>query len=74
MNNLIRPALYGSYHEIVNLSVYAKSRKEQTASAGSIAATDIAESPPLYYGKDCEQSTVCGSICESADIFARYAF
>ena len=42
MNNLLRPALYGAYHPIVNLSRHGE---------------------PL-----CQEATVVGPICESADI------
>jgi diaminopimelate decarboxylase/aspartate kinase len=39
MNSLIRPALYGAYHEIVNLSRYGEHATEVVSVVGPICET-----------------------------------
>ena len=55
MTELIRPALYGAYHEIVNLTGEARQ-----AEAGRPAAAD-----------DRQTYDVVGPICESSDVFVK---
>jgi diaminopimelate decarboxylase len=63
MNDLIRPALYGSYHEIVPVE-----RLGGTGSVPSKARKDDTEVVPPSTG---EKVDIVGPVCESGDFFAQ---
>ena len=67
MNDLIRPALYGAYHHIENLSVeelnYRRSYKTGSGAATQ-EKTAPTESPEAYTSYD-----VTGPVCESDDVW-----
>jgi diaminopimelate decarboxylase len=63
MNDLIRPALYGSYHEIVSVE-----RLEETGSVPSKVRKDDTEVFPPSTG---EKMDIVGPVCESGDFFAQ---
>ena len=58
MNDLIRPALYGSYHEIMPV--------EEPSCLGSAAADPRGEGK----SKSLEKIDIVGPVCESGDFFA----
>ena len=67
MNDLIRPALYGAYHHIVNLTVEElnnSSSHKTRAGAASQEKTAPTESPEAYAFYD-----VTGPVCESDDVW-----
>lgn len=67
MNDLIRPALYGSYHHIENLTVEELNniRSHKTmAGAATQENTAPTESPEAYTSYD-----VTGPVCESDDVW-----
>lgn len=77
MNDLIRPALYGSYHHIENLTAESDSRF-QTASGLGVqcepAMKDNLKSHPSVMevedGRDvCYRYDVTGPVCESSDVW-----
>ncbi len=57
MNDLIRPALYGAYHEIVPVVHSAAVQSKESLSKDSLSRTEIVD--------------VVGPVCESGDFFAR---
>jgi len=63
MNDLIRPALYGSYHEIVPVE-----RLGETGSVPSKVRKDDTEVFPPSTG---EKMDIVGPVCESGDFFAQ---
>ena len=63
MNDLIRPALYGSYHEIVPVE-----RLGKTGSVPSKVRKDDTEVFPPSTG---EKMDIVGPVCESGDFFAQ---
>ncbi len=67
MNDLIRPALYGAYHHIENLTVEElnnSSSHKTMAGAATQEKTAPTESPEAYISYD-----VTGPICESDDVW-----
>lgn len=62
MNDLIRPALYGAYHEIVPL------RRSTDHSSSDRSPTDRSSSP---IGATPETVDIVGPVCETGDFFAR---
>jgi len=66
MNDLMRPALYGAYHEIVPIICHPERGATLSLSKGS------AESKDPYSRQDLrvERMDVVGPICETGDIFA----
>lgn len=67
MNDLIRPALYGAYHHIENLTVEElnnSSSHKTRAGAAPQAKTAQTESPESYTSYD-----VTGPVCESDDVW-----
>lgn len=67
MNELIRPALYGAYHHIENLTVeeHNNSSSHKTrAGAATQEKTAPTESPEVYTSYD-----VTGPVCESDDVW-----
>lgn len=67
MNDLIRPALYGAYHHIENLTVeeHNNSSSHKTrAGAATQEKTAPTESPEVYTSYD-----VTGPVCESDDVW-----
>jgi diaminopimelate decarboxylase len=61
MNDLIRPALYGSYHEIVPV----EKRNCRASGAAVIAANESKNTSKT------EKMDIVGPVCESADFFAQ---
>ncbi|MDP3731648.1 MAG: diaminopimelate decarboxylase [Candidatus Omnitrophota bacterium] len=59
MNDLIRPALYDAYHEILPVAKFKNQKSKISAKGGS-----------AYGGKN-QKYDVVGPICESADCFAK---
>jgi diaminopimelate decarboxylase len=57
MNDLIRPALYQSYHEIVPCRA-------------SVSDTDASTSTSMSTSKSLEKVDIVGPVCESGDFFA----
>lgn len=67
MNDLIRPALYGAYHHIENLTVEElnnSSSHKTRAGAARQEKTAPTESPEIYTSYD-----VTGPVCESDDVW-----
>lgn len=67
MNDLIRPALYGAYHHIENLTVEElnnSSSHKMRAGAATQEKTAQTESPEVYTSYD-----VTGPVCESDDVW-----
>lgn len=67
MNDLIRPALYGAYHHIENLTVEElnnSSSHKTRAGAATQEKTAPTESPEAYTSYD-----VTGPVCESDDVW-----
>lgn len=67
MNDLIRPALYGAYHHIENLTVEElnnSSSHKTRAGAATQEKTAPTESPEVYTSYD-----VTGPVCESDDVW-----
>ena len=67
MNDLIRPALYGAYHHIENLTVEElNNSSSHKTGAGAVTQekTAPAESPEAYTSYD-----VTGPVCESDDVW-----
>ena len=67
MNDLIRPALYGAYHHIENLTVEElNNRRSHKTRAGAATQEKTAptESPEAYTSYD-----VTGPVCESDDVW-----
>ncbi len=67
MNDLIRPALYGAYHHIENLTVEElnnSSGNKMRAGAAPQEKTAPTESPEVYTSYD-----VTGPVCESDDVW-----
>lgn len=67
MNDLIRPALYGAYHHIENLTVEElnnSSSHKTRAGAATQEKTAPTESPEAYASYD-----VTGPVCESDDVW-----
>lgn len=67
MNDLIRPALYGAYHHIENLTVEElnnSSSPKTRAGAATQEKTAPTESPEAYTSYD-----VTGPVCESDDVW-----
>lgn len=67
MNDLIRPALYGAYHHIENLTVEElnnSSSRKTKAGAAPQEKTAQTESPESYTSYD-----VTGPVCESDDVW-----
>lgn len=67
MNDLIRPALYGAYHHIENLTVEElnnSSSHKTMAGAATQEKTAPTESPEAYISYD-----VTGPVCESDDVW-----
>lgn len=61
MNDLIRPALYGAYHHIENLTV---EELNNSSSHKTRAGAALTESPEAYTSYD-----VTGPVCESDDVW-----
>lgn len=67
MNDLIRPALYGAYHHIENLTVEELNNSSSHKTGGGAATqekTAPTESPEAYTSYD-----VTGPVCESDDVW-----
>ena len=62
MNDLIRPALYGSYHEIMPV--------EEPSCLGSVAADPRGEGKSQGKSKSLQKIDIVGPVCESGDFFA----
>src|SRR5205823_2446567 len=62
MNDLIRPALYGSYHEIMPV--------EEPSCLGSAAADPRGEGKSQGKSKSLQKIDIVGPVCESGDFFA----
>ncbi len=62
MNDLIRPALYGSYHEIVPVEKIMPSPQSSPSGRGGSAASEE---------RRIDKIDVVGPVCESGDFFAQ---
>ena len=63
MNDLIRPALYGSYHEIVPA--------ERLGGTGSVASKVRKDDKEVVPPPPGEKMDIVGPVCESGDFFAQ---
>jgi diaminopimelate decarboxylase len=74
MNDLIRPALYGAYHEIIPVTINAAAKDVGTAALGcpiersSTAQADRTTKASHY---ETEVVDIVGPVCETGDFFAR---
>jgi diaminopimelate decarboxylase len=66
MNDLIRPALYHSYHEIVPVN-----KPGPTASVGESLALSEAERAASFPSDGKQKIDIVGPVCESGDFFAQ---
>jgi diaminopimelate decarboxylase len=62
MNDLIRPALYRSYHEIVPVN--------QPGGTGSVPSNKKADDTEVVPPSAIEKIDIVGPVCESGDFFA----
>ena len=63
MNDLIRPALYGSYHEIV--------QAEQPGGTGSVPSKKRKDDTEVVPPSAGQKMDIVGPVCESGDFFAQ---
>lgn len=68
MNDLLRPSLYGAYHEIVPVKLAPL--EERNAEETRLAASYASSSGDVL-SRDTEVTDVVGPICETGDFFAR---
>ena len=64
MNDLLRPSLYGAYHEIVPVQLGLPSSISSSSFSPSSSSTDARS-------RETEKVDVVGPICETGDFFAR---
>jgi diaminopimelate decarboxylase len=64
MNDLLRPSLYGAYHEIVPVQLGSSSSISSSSSTPSSSCADARS-------RETEKIDVVGPICETGDFFAR---